>query len=248
MKWLDVMGAPGSGKSTICDAFWGPHALQIEHRYPPARWEPFLNEIDRLFCLIRSHPTFEAALRMNNRSIRKVSTVARDSSPGPYIQTCLAQRGLGFGWRMVDLGVPIDQLCRYFELMPVSIGVAVTRCPTAVVEARNHARKLVKATAHEDRAHMVTLMLPAIEVAIEVLNGRGVPVLEVSTDQQVEASRKEIRAFSMRQPFDDEAAGRGCEVEVLQAPSFWLGPGFRKSVPPTNNGSERPEDVKWYPY
>lgn len=248
MKWLDVMGAPGSGKSTICDEFWGPHAMPIEHRYPPLKWEPFLNEVNRLLHLISHHPTFPAAMRMNNRSIRKVATVARDEGIGPYIQTCLAQRGLGFGWRMNDMGISMDELRPYFKLMPVSIGVACTKCPTEVVEQRNHDRKLVAATAHEDRAHMVTLMLPAIEVALETLNGRGVPVLEVSTDQPVEASRKEIRAFSARSPFDDEAAGRSCEVEVLQAPAFWLGPGFRKGVPGSNPRAERPKDVRWCPY
>jgi hypothetical protein len=124
----------------------------------------------------------------------------------------------------------MTELEPFFELMPVSIGVVVTRCAQDEVERRNHARKLVKETAHEDRAHMVALMQPAIEKAVEVLNARGVPILEVSTEQRVEDSREEVRNFSAREPYDSEASGRSCEMEVFQTPNFWLGPGFRKSV------------------
>jgi len=168
--------------------------------------------------------------------------------PGPYLQTCLAQRGLGFGWRMQDMGISMDELEPYFQLMPVSIGVAVTRCPQDEVERRNHARKLVKETAHEDRAHMVALMQPAIERAIEVLNARGVPVLEVSTEQSIGDAREEIRAFSLREPFEPEASGRSCEVEVLQTPHFWLGPGFRKNVQRDDSPAKRQSHVGWHAY
>ena len=223
MKWLDVAGAPGSGKSTLCDPVWGPHELQIDSRLPPEKWHDFLNEITRLFHLIGTHPTIEAALRMNNRSVRKMATVARSDSPkGPYVQTSLAQRGLGFGWRMHDMGINLFELKHYFRLMPVSIGVAVTRCPQEEIERRNHARKLVKETAHEDRAHMVGHMLPAIEVALEVLNARGVPILEVSTDQPIEQARQDIKAFAMQEPFDSEASGHSCKSEVLSAPPWWI--------------------------
>ncbi len=228
MKWLDVCGAPGSGKSTLCDPLWSPHELPIEQRLPPAKWHDFLNEITRLLHLVRPHPTIMAALRMNNRSIRKIATVARhmlasdEFGKSPYVQTGLVQRGLGFGWRMHDLGINLFELTHYFRLMPVSIGVAVTRCPQEEIERRNHARKLVKETAHEDRAHMVTHMLPAIEVALEVLNARGVPILEVSTDQPIEQARQELKAFAVQEPFDSEASGHSCEGEVLSAPPWWV--------------------------
>jgi hypothetical protein len=243
MRWLDVCGPPGSGKSTICDSFWGPHALEIEDRLPPQSWQPFLDEIDRLFTLIAPHSTFPAAVRMVNRSVRKVATVARSTAAGPYIQTCLAQRGLGFGWRMNDLGLPMAELERFFELMPVSVGVAVTRCPQDEVERRNHARKLVKETAHEDRAHMVALMQPAIEKAVEVLNARGVPILEVSTEQRIEDSRKEVGGFAMRPPFEPSASGRSCQMEVLSPPNFWLRPRFREGVPRHNSRPQRPPNA-----
>jgi hypothetical protein len=224
MNWLDVAGPPGSGKSTLCDPLWGPHALPIEDRLPPAAWHDFLNEITRLFHLIKPHPTYPAALRMVNRSVRKMATVARMPSvvpatvirgwescgpvsketvacdpAKPYIQTGLVQRGLGFGWRLNHMGKDLAEIKHYFRLMPVSLGVAVTRCPQEIVEQRNHVRRTVAATAHEDRAHMVGLMQPAIEVAVEVLRERGVEVLEVDTSGPVDKARAQLIEFAAKQ-------------------------------------------------
>jgi hypothetical protein len=198
VNWLDVSGSPGSGKSTLCDAFWHPHAFVPENRLPPQEWLDWLNECTRLFHLIKPHATFGAALRMVNRSVRKMATVSRMEGQGPYIQTGLVQRGLGFGWRLNDMGKDLNELRHYFELMPVSIGVAVTRCPPEIVAQRNRDREKVAATAHENRSHMIPLMAPAIEIAIEVLRARGVSVLEVDTTQPVEAARAQLIAFAAK--------------------------------------------------
>ena len=237
MNWLDVAGPPGSGKSTLADPLWGPHAIPIEDRLPPASWAPFLEEIGRLFGLIEKHPTLDAAHRMVNRSVRKIATVARmsesicikdaDGFPlvvhfKPYIQTALAQRGLGFGWRMVDLGIDLNELRPYFQLMPVSIGVAFTKCPPEIVEERNRARRLVRETRHEDRHRMVGLMMPAIEIAKETLHERGVATVEIDTTQPIEAARAQLLAFASLPPFDSEADGHSREAPALsQPPSWW---------------------------
>src|SRR3990167_287767 len=221
MRWLDVAGVPGSGKSTLCDPFWPPHAVAIENRLPPAQWHDFLNEISRLFWLIRKHPSFDAAVRMNNRSVRKIATVARMAGEGPCIQTALVQRGLGFGWRMNELGIDLNELRHFFRLMPASIGVAVAKCPAEIVKQRNFEQEKVKATAHENRAFMHDLMLPAIELALEVMRARGVPIVEIDTTQPLDVARKQLVEFSRQEPFDAEAAGSGCQVEVLSAPAWW---------------------------
>ncbi|MFW5926420.1 MAG: hypothetical protein ACOCSR_00065 [Wenzhouxiangella sp.] len=224
MRWLDVAGPPGSGKSTLCDPLWGPHDLPIENRLPPAQWHDFLNEITRLFCLIEGHWSFPAAVRMNNRSIRKMASVARaaQTEHSPYIQTGLVQRGLGFGWRMNDMGIDLNELRHFFRLMPVSAGVAFTSCPLDVVAQRNRDREKVAATSHENRAFMVPLMQPAIELAQEVLRERTVPVTVIDTRQPVEDARKQLVAAAGLHPCDPEASGPGCQVEVLSPPPWWL--------------------------
>jgi len=225
MKWVDVCGPPGAGKSTLCDPIWGPHELAIDNKLPPRQWHDFLNEITRLFILIREHPSYVAAVRMNNRSIRKISTVARSEDVDgrdTYIQTGLVQRGLGFGWRLNDLSIPLVELEHYFRLMPVSVGVAITNCPFDEIVKRNHDREKVKATAHENRDFMVALMLPAIDVARRVLKDRGVPILELSTDGDPDEARKQLIAFAAQKTTDAATDGRGCEVEVFSAPPWFL--------------------------
>jgi len=224
VNWVDVCGSPGSGKSTLCDPLWGPHAVEIDNKLPPAAWHDFINEISRLFFLIRKHPTLDAAVRMNNRSLRKMATVARHQDqfdPRVYVQTGLVQRGLGFGWRLNDLGIDLRELRHFFRLMPVSVGVAVTRCPGEVVKQRNHDREKVAATAHENRAFMHDLMLPAIEIALEVLRARGVPVIEIDTTEPIECARERLVAFAAQKPCDPEAGGPGNQVAVLSPPVFW---------------------------
>ena len=224
MRFVDVCGPPGSGKSTLADPIWGPHELPISSRLPPAEWHDFLNEITRLFHLIQPHPTFPAAIRMNNRSIRKMSTVVRSTSgvkPGPYIQTGLVQRGLGFGWRMNDMGIDLNELRHYFRLMPTSVGVAVTKCDPEVVKQRNHDRLKVQATAHENRDFMVPLMQPAISIAIEVLSERGVRVIEIDTERPIEEARQSLIDFAGSETDNDPPSRLSCQVEVLSPPPWW---------------------------
>jgi hypothetical protein len=237
LNWLDVTGSPGCGKSTLCDPLWGPHDLPIEDRLPPVSWHDFLNEISRLFWLIRGHPTLPAAVRMVNRSVRKIATVARLPATQwcqgkvpvsltvggvTYIQTALAQRGLGFGWRLVDLGLDINELRHYFRLMPVSIGVAFLEADEATVIARNRKRRENPKTAHEDRSAMVPLMRPAIALAKEVLHARGVPVIEIDVaGQSIDAARAQLLAFADQAPRDAEALRFGCEVPPILSPPPW---------------------------
>lgn len=227
MNWLDVAGPPGVGKSTLCDPLWGPHDIPIEDVLPPVEWHDFLNEVTRLLGMVSKHPTFTAAVRMNRRSVRKMEAVAalgpgiRARGRENYIQTGFLQRGLGFGWRLTDMGRDINELRHFFRLMPVSLGVAMLRCDPAIVAERNRARETVKATAHENRAHMVPLMEPAIDLAAECLAERGVPLVTIDTTGDIDAARGQLVAFAAEQARNAPPTGFVSQGPVLSPPIWW---------------------------
>jgi hypothetical protein len=202
MKWLDVCGPPGSGKSALCDPIFGPHAIPFHGiEMLPLEWREFCEVINGLLKEIRDHkhpltgrPTLPDVQRMLWRSLRKIAAVDALQPARPdeiYVQTALAQRGLGIGWRLYDLG-KVDLIRRYFEVMPVSFGVVFTSCPAEEIERRNRLRLDNPETAHENRSFMVARMLPAIEIAKEVLRGRNANVAEIRTDQPLEVARQQL--------------------------------------------------------
>jgi hypothetical protein len=195
MHWLDVSGPPGVGKSALCDPLWGPHDVAPIDIAPPIEWHDFNNEVTRLLGLVREHPSFVAAVRMNRRSMRKMAAVA-EMEGGSYIQTGFVQRGLGFGWRLVDMGKPVEELYHFFRLMPASLGVVFLEADEAILTERNKAREAVKETAHENRAFMAPLMKPAIEFAKDVLSERGVPVKRIETTGDIDKARAELVGFA----------------------------------------------------
>lgn len=192
MRWLDVFGPPGVGKSHLCDTLWHPHAIEWKHINEfPAEWASFLFTVEMLLGKVSAHPTFPACLGMVGRSLRKMAAVQAIQSDDVYIQTGFAQRGLGFGWRLENP----ENVRSYYELMPVSLGMVSLTAPEEIIIARNEAREKVKATAHENRAFMVPLMRRAREIALEVFDERGVPLLELDTTRDPQALRRELLAF-----------------------------------------------------
>lgn len=239
MQWLDVAGAPGVGKSTICDPLWGPHDIAPIDIHPPVEWHDFNNEVARLLGLVRDHPSFVAAVRMNRRSMRKMAAVAAMEGSKPYIQTGFVQRGLGFGWRLVDMEKPVEELWHFFRLMPASLGVVFLEADESTLVERNKARETVKETSHENRAFMAPLMKPAIEFAKDVLSERGVPVKRIETTGDIGKARAELVGFAadraealehahvkaLRPPYleprNASPAGFGSEIPPLSPPSWW---------------------------
>lgn len=223
MRWLDVAGPPGSGKSTLCDPIWGPHDIEFSNQLPPAAWQDFANEVTRLFGLLKDHQSFVATVRMHRRSFRKMTSVFYDDREEAYVQTGFVQRGLGLGWRMVDAGLDLNELRHFFRLMPVSLGVAFCKVDPEVVKQRNADREKVKETAHENRAFMVELMEPAINVAREELDKRAVPtwIVDTSDADKIDECRDVLRDLSDKRACDAAEIRSGGEVPVLSPPVWW---------------------------
>ena len=239
MKWVDVAGPPGCGKSTLCYPIWGDKSVGWDGKLPPAHWQPFLDEVTGLMIAVKDHPSFGAVIRMNDRSAKKMATVYRmrvnpylpadfvesiGGNPSVFIQTGFVQRILGFGWRLVDMGRDVNLIRRALQLMPVSVGVAFLQADLETILKRNRDRENVPATAHENRSFQVPLMLPAIEVAKEVLRERGCAVCEIDVGSQtIDDARAALVAFAAQEPRDATAIRSGGEVEVLSPPPWWRG-------------------------
>src|SRR5688572_8654067 len=99
MRWVDVAGPPGCGKSTLCYPIWGDKSVTWDGKLPPTYWKPFLDELTHLMHCIKDHPSLEAVLRMNDRSAKKMSTVERMPNEmrhgrGERYHSCFIQTGL----------------------------------------------------------------------------------------------------------------------------------------------------------
>lgn len=222
MKWVDCAGAPGCGKSTLCYPVWGDKSVTWDGKAPPSYWKPFLEEIGVLMGLVRDHPSFDAVVRMNDRSIKKMATVERidgDIIPGSdsykgeprrpeqatFIQTGLVQRILGFGWRLHEMGRDINLIRTALWRMPVSTGVAFLEADLETILARNRKREAEfregKASHNENRSAQVPHMLACIPLAKEVLRARGVAVAEIDVQHQsIDAARAQLLAFADQEP------------------------------------------------
>lgn len=225
MIWLDLSGAPGSGKSTISYPIFGDREVTWDGLAPPSYWKPFLTELEVLADLIGDHPSIEAVHRMCARSIGKMATVERMEAPPDkpvFIQTGLMQRILGFGWRLHDLGRDVNLIRRAIHLMPVSVGVVFLEAELETLLHRNREREKVQATAHENRSYQVPHMLPAIEIAKEALSDRQVPWISIDVQfQSIDQARGQLLEFAHSGIGDAKTLGHSSEVAVLPQPQCW---------------------------
>ena len=247
MHWVDIAGPPGGGKSTLCYPIWGDRSVTWDGKLPPAYWRPFLDEITALCGLVQDHPSFQAVLRMNDRSAKKMATVERMPAPHKasqqgivfgdvegvlfgedtllcktFVQTGLVQRILGFGWRLAEMGRDVNLIRTALWRMPVSVGVVFLEADLETLRARNREREKTPATAHENRSHQIPFMLEAIPIAKDVLHARAIPVLDLDVQHQpIEAARAQLLDFAAKGPCLAAQVGRCPEVSLLSPPAWW---------------------------
>lgn len=186
MNWLDVCGPPAVGKSTLLDDLWPPRGIPYDGGGYPGEWQEFLSVAWRLLGEVADHPTHHKCASMMKRSFQKMATVHRRKERRTYIQTGLAQRGLGIGWRHKDP----ETVAAYYKAMPVSLGVVILKAPLDVIEHRNRMRD------KQDRSHMVPGMIRPLEIAEDVLRVRGVPVAVLDMTRPIERNREKLAAFA----------------------------------------------------
>lgn len=229
--WLDIFAPPASGKSSICDPL--SKSRDIEGRWSgaayPSDWRVFLETIPPLLELVKDHkrlvPTrngsissIQAMTGMLVRNLRKMTVVSQMRDAAPYIGTAFAMRGVGIGWRLLDMGRDPRLVRSYFWTMPVSIGFAYLKCSPETLKARNRARQDVPETSWEDRSFQIDLQLPVIEILKEALEERGVPFLELDTEHQsIDAARSQLLDFAYSGIGDRAPGGPGSQNAIFQA-------------------------------
>ena len=222
MLAVDVAGCPGSGKSTLSYPLWGDRSVGWDGKLPPAYWRGFLDELTELMMLVRDHDSFPAVVRMNDRSAKKMATVERMQDDRIFIQTGLVQRILGFGWRLHQMGRDVNLIRRALWLMPVSVGVVFLEADLETLLQRNRDREKNPATAHENRGFQCPHVLAAIPIAKEVLNERGVPLLELDVQHQsIDAAREHLVAFADENAGNAASVRSGCEGTIFSPPPWW---------------------------
>ena len=184
MRWVDVAGAPGVGKSTLMDGLWRPRCIVFDDKPYPKEWKEFLSVTEQLLERINNHPSIGACISMTMRSFNKIATVSRMQDERIYIQTGLVQRGLGIGWRLKDQ----EEIAAYFEVMPLSVGVVILFAPIELVQKRNVDR-------NKDRSHMVPLMERPRQIAVEILRDR-IPLIELDTTRPADENIRNLLAFA----------------------------------------------------
>lgn len=189
MRTVEVMGAPGVGKSAVCNDLWPP-SVEWDRHPPPAAWQPFLRLAEELAARICADREPMHWARMFVKAARKMATLHRSASRDVYAGVGFAMRGIDLAWRLPRP----DDVAHYFCAMPVSVGVAVLRADVATIQARNRERGRTKPSRELSR--LTPMLVRPIEIAVDTLKARGVPVLELDALEPIHANRGRLIAFA----------------------------------------------------
>jgi chloramphenicol 3-O-phosphotransferase len=163
MRWVDVAGPPASGKSTLC---CGTSKLTLDGGGIPAEWSAFVTAARASF---REHARSRTVF---DRHLMRMATRYRVSSSAVYANVAFAQHGLSLARRRAAYDV-----CEYFRLMPVSLGVVFLTADVDVLLERNRRRP----DGMQDATRWVVAMERARALAADVLRSRGAKVYVIDT-------------------------------------------------------------------
>lgn len=180
MRWIDVAGAPGVGKSAILDDLC-PRKVALDGLPLPKEWLPLIEYTNEIAASVIAPGEFRD---LAAATFQKIATVSRLPDVGVYVQTGLAQVGLEIGWRIESA----DAVAGYYQRMPVSLGVVFLFADVATVQERNRLRQ-------RNFAERVPAMDCARKIGQRVLMSRGVPVLARDTTEPIKVTRERLQAF-----------------------------------------------------
>jgi len=189
MRWLDVMGPTGVGKTAICNPLSVPEDVEWDGNPPPTEWNDFLkvsNDLHRKIVWGGARGCIE---RMEN-AVNRIATIRRKPGDGCYINIGLAHRGLSLGWRLPK----IEDIADFFNFMPVSVGVASLFCDLETLRQRNIERGKTK--SNKQRWELAQRMESVREFAVSVLKDHGVQVIEIDTTEPIETNVQRLIEFT----------------------------------------------------
>lgn len=183
MQVIEVFGAPGVGKSALCNDLWPP-VVPWDGLPLPDHWLAFASWADRIY--IRTE--YSHWRTMFEKACRKMATLSRAPGDG-YVGVGLAQRGLDLCWR----GCDINTVKEYCRRMPLPAGLVSLYADQATIRARNIGRG--RHNPYRRLPHLAHLNDTPREIVTDALRKRGVPVLELDTRNEIAGNVDSIRRF-----------------------------------------------------
>jgi hypothetical protein len=189
MRWVDVFGPTGVGKTTICTPLWNPDTYSQDRIELPQAWDKFAQCARRL-CDLASANGHPGAWRLTQTAIWRMQHIARMPGDGVYMNVGLAHRGISIAWRLPKP----NAIREFYELMPVSIGVASLHADIDTLHRRNVARG--KVIRNKQRSALSIRMAAVQPICVAAMKAAGVPLIEIDTTEPVADNVARLREFA----------------------------------------------------
>jgi hypothetical protein len=189
MKWVDVMGPTGVGKSTLCTPDCNPDDFPQDRIELAEDWQRF-ERCARRLCERAAENGYSGAWRMTQNAILRMAHIAGMRGDGVYMNVGLAHRGLSIAWRLPDL----KAIEEFYALMPVSIGVASLHADPATLKARNIERG--RTIRNKQRSELAVKMEGVRPVCVAAIKAAGIALIEIDTREPVADNVQRLRSFA----------------------------------------------------